>query len=172
METDSGYNSMDLAVALGYRSGECFGTPGFHFRKTSYIVHAGVQTFFIVSRVKHYVILTPHICFNGVQSKQIPIKLNEFIHRTFLLIVTGGKVGSICKIFKHFFYKKWFLYQYCTLGSSLLWFCFGSALWPWWPVFAVQQVIESHLLKLLQNIKEWRSAQKMPSALLLTPRSF
>ncbi|KAB0394385.1 hypothetical protein E2I00_013366 [Balaenoptera physalus] len=33
IETDSGYNSMDLAVALGYRSGKWFRTLRFHFSK-------------------------------------------------------------------------------------------------------------------------------------------
>lgn len=33
IETDSGYNSMDLAVALGYRSGKYFRTLRFHFSK-------------------------------------------------------------------------------------------------------------------------------------------
>lgn len=33
IETDSGYNSMDLAVALGYRSGEYFRILKFHFNK-------------------------------------------------------------------------------------------------------------------------------------------
>lgn len=30
IETDSGYNSMDLAVALGYRSGKYFRTVGLY----------------------------------------------------------------------------------------------------------------------------------------------
>ena len=33
IETDSGYNSMDLAVALGYRSGKCLRILRFHFSK-------------------------------------------------------------------------------------------------------------------------------------------
>lgn len=75
---------MDLAVALGYRSGEYFRSLRFHFRKALCIERPVTRSFFIASCIKHYIILTPDICFRGVQSKQIPIKLrNEFTYWTF-----------------------------------------------------------------------------------------
>lgn len=114
IETDSGYNSMDLAVALGYRSGEYFRSLGFHLRKALYIVKASDPKLFHCFLHKTLYYLNSRHMLSWSAKWTDSYKVKKWIHLLDFFINSNGhwrKSGQYLQDFQKCFHKNYVLWS-------------------------------------------------------------